>query len=217
MSSTPSSSINDKEMSDLRLKAAKKTTLVKSLFRVLYCFEQYLGIEDTPELKTQFDATLNKVYKEFAVKDEEVDPDDILSATMLSFLRNDVKGRFDSVLFSIGTKAKHDVKSMSLVNLHVDAMEKIKHPFYTFSVCMYQDPNLKRDDGFTALALCADQVFFDNNDEERLTCFNVRDIRAKMGVDPNDILVTSVFILQMKECDCGCHEIIQNRVKNISV
>ena len=216
MSNALTSAVDD-EMSLLKSQTDRRTTLVRSLFRVLYCFEQYLGIEETPELKTQYQDTLTKMYKYFGSREEKTNPDYVLTSIMLTFLDKDIKGRFKCILSSSGSKAKCLTTKVSIMDLHACALKQIEYPFYTITVCMYQDKNIQRDDGFTAMIICGDQVFLDNNDEERLNCFNVSDIPTEMGVDPREITVKHFFVLEMIKCTCGCHDIIEERVNKYSL
>ena len=155
------------------------------------------------------------MFKKFGHIDDDVDPDEMLSSFVLSFLRHDVDERFKVVLMSFGSRGNCDVPYLSFVDLHTTASKKLKYPFYGFSVCLYKNEGTVRDNGFSVIGLCGNEVFFDGNDdaESGVTRFNVGDIPAELGVELSDIVSNSVFILEMDQCNCGCHDYIANHVK----
>ena len=216
MSTPTSESMGEEEFSLKRDVLFKRTTLVRCVARVILCFYQFLGVVEVKELKDQYHTTVREMYKKFGLDENDPDPDDVLSSFVLTYLRNDTKNRFDLHVFTVGTKARLDDANQSVADIHKDALGTADHDFYVFSICMFKKNKTGRDDGFTVIGLCADQVFFDDNsDDEQVRVFNVRDTKKKLGVDPEEIMATSVFTMEMNECNCGCHPIIQKRVNQV--
>ena len=192
----------------------EKTKLIRCVSRVIWCYIQFLGLDEVPPLMKQYRATVYEMYYKYGYDDDDVEPDEVLSSFVLSFLRHDLDDRFKVVLMSLGSKANNDVPYLSFVDLHTTASKKLEYPFYGFSVCLYKSHTAEADDGVSVIGLCDDEVFFDSNDgsESGVVRFNVGDIPAELGVKLPELLCSSVFILEMDRCDCGCHDFIASHV-----
>ena len=187
MSSNSTSSFTEAELERFREEVFRNTSLVRSLSRVVLEFFNFLGVQDAKELKLQHHSSIIEMYEKYGYVVDK-DPDDVLSSFVLSFIRRDVAGRFETIMLSLGTSALRDVPAFPVVDLHTTAVGNLKYPFYGFSLCVYKHSGTIRDGGYSVLGFCGDQVLFDKNDEsEEAIRFSVRDLPKEVGVDIEDI------------------------------
>lgn len=193
----------------------KKMGLVKSVGRVILMWVDYLGLIDDKPVVDVFKMAMNNTIRR-TVQRGTVQPDSVARTFVQSMKDFDLTGRFRMAIDMYGTQFHTSTFSFDVALLHKRWEEDLDHPFYYLTLFMYQDPYSEVDNGFTAVGFCGDQVFFDQNTSIKTLCFNIANGYKNLNFDPLKAKATSIFVLKMEQCHCGCHEVILQRVNKVS-